>query len=168
MDPVSIRFRQDLARNLFLSRHYDESERELHQALAIDSTNGRVRMILGTVLLADGKTEAAESELERSQKLLPGATRVAAYRAAAYERAGRAGDARALVDSLVKLSDRTFVPAQDLAIAWAGLRDTDQTLTWLERAYDDRTIRPYIRDPIFDFVRDTPRYRALLKRMRLS
>ncbi|HJQ23842.1 MAG TPA: protein kinase, partial [Blastocatellia bacterium] len=168
MNPTSIRFRQDLGRGLFLSRRYGESEELLRGAVGIDSTNGRLRMVLGTVLLGDGKTEAAMSELERAQKLLPGATRVAAYRAGAYERAGRSGDARALVDSLVKLSDRTFVPAQDLAITWAGLRDTDQTLTWLERAYDDRTIRPYIRDPIFDFVRDTPRYRALLRKMGLT
>ena len=167
MTPTSIRFRQDLGRELLLARRYAESEQVLRGTVAIDSTNGRVRMILGTVLLADGKTLNAMSELERAQKLLPAATRVAAYRAAAYGRAGRSGDARALVDSLVTLSDRIFVPAQDLAIAWAGLRDTAQTLTWLERAYDDRTIRPYIRDPIFDFVRDAPRYRALLKKLGL-
>jgi tetratricopeptide (TPR) repeat protein len=167
MNPASIRFRQDLGRGLFLSRRYAESEKVLRGAVGVDSTNGRVRMVLGIELLADGKTADAQSELERAQKLLPAATRVAAYRAAAYARAGRSSEARALVDSVVKLSDRAFVPALDLAIAYAGLKDTDQTLTWLERAYDDRTIRPYIRDPIFDFVRDTPRYRALLSRMRL-
>jgi tetratricopeptide (TPR) repeat protein len=166
MDPVSIRFRQDLARNLFLSRHYDESERELHQALAIDSTNGRVRMILGNVLLAHGKAEAAVAELERAQRQVA-TTRIAGLRAAAYAGAGRSREARALVDSLMKLSDRAFVPALDLAIAWAGVRDKDQTMTWLQGAYDDRTLRPYIREPIFDFLRADPRFGALFKRLGL-
>jgi tetratricopeptide (TPR) repeat protein len=167
MNPASIRFRQDLGRGLFLARRYAESEKVLRAAVGVDSTNGRIRMVLGIELLADGKTTDAMSELELAQRMMPSATRVAAYRAAAYERAGRSNEARTLVDSVVNLSDRTFVPALDLGIAYAGIRDADQTLTWLERAYDDRTIRPYIRDPIFDFVRDTPRYRALLSRMRL-
>jgi tetratricopeptide (TPR) repeat protein len=166
MDPVSLRFRQDLARNLFLSRHYDESERELHQALAIDSTNGRVMMILGNVLLAHGKPAAAVAELERAQRLAA-TTRIAGFRAAAYAGAGRSREAQALVDSLTKLSDRAFVPALDLAIAWAGLRDKDQTLIWLQRAYDDRTLRPYIREPIFDFLMSEPRFSALFKRLGL-
>jgi hypothetical protein len=47
------------------------------------------------------------------------------------------------------------------------LRDKDQTLTWLERAYDDRTLRPYIRDQVFTFVRNEPRFRALIAKMKL-
>jgi len=167
MDPVSARYRGNLAREFLLARHYDESEREVRQTLAIDSTNGRGMTILGEVLLSQGKAEAAVAALERAQRLLP-ATRVAAFRVAAYARTGRSGEARALVDSLTTLSDRAFVPALDLAIASAGLRDRNQTLTWLERAYDDRTIRPYIRHPIFDFVSGEPRYRAIFKRLGLA
>jgi serine/threonine-protein kinase len=167
MNPVSNRFRQDLARDLLLSGHYDESEREARQALATDSTNGRVMMILGDVLLADGKPEAAVAELERAQRLVP-ATRVSAFRVAAYAAARRPRDAQALVDSLMQLSDHTFVPALDLAIAWAGLRDKNQALTWLERAYDDRTLRPFIREPVFDFLKGEPRYRALFRRLGLE
>jgi len=166
MSPLSNRFRQDLARDLFLSRHYEDAERELHQALTADSTNGRAMMILGDLLLAEGKPEAAATELERAQRLVP-ATRVAAFRVAAYAGAGRSREARALVDSLMQLSDHAFVPALDLAIAWAGLRDKDQALTWLGRAYDDRTLRPFIREPVFDFLNGEPGYRALFRRLGL-
>jgi len=123
-------------------------------------------MLLGDILLASGKSTAAVSELEQAQKNLP-ATRVEAFRAAAYERAGRHSDALALADSLTKLSERTFMPAQDLAIAWAGLHDANKALTWLERAYDDRTLRPFVRDPVFDFLIGEPRYRGLFTRLRL-
>ena len=166
MNPASFRFGQDIGRTLLLGRHYAEAEREIQQVLALDSTNGRGRMLLGDILLASGKSAAAVTELERAQKTLP-ATRVAAFRAAAYERAGRHGDALALADSLTRLSEHTFMPAQDLAIAWAGLRDANKALTWLERAYDDRTLRPFMRDPVFDFLIGEPRYRALFTKMRL-
>ena len=59
------------------------------------------------------------------------------------------------------------MPALDLAIAWAGLRDKDQALTWLGRAYDDRTLRPFIREPVFDFLNGEPGYRAFFKRLGL-
>ena len=166
MDPASFHFGQDIARTLLLARHYADAEREIKQVLALDSTNGRGRTLLGDILLASGQSAAAVNELEKAQKVLP-ATRVAAFRAAAYERAGRHGDALALADSLTRLSERTFMPAQDLAIAWAGLHDANKALTWLERAYDDRTLRPYIRDPVFDFLIGEPRYRALFVKLHL-
>ena len=166
MNPASFRFGQDIARTLLLARRFPEAEQEIHQVLALDSTNGRGQMLLGDILLASGKSTAAVSELEQAQKNLP-ATRVAAFRAAAYERAGRHSDALALADSLTKLSERTFMPAQDLAIAWAGLHDANKALTWLERAYDDRTLRPFVRDPVFDFLIGEPRYRGLFTRLRL-
>ena len=166
MNPASFRFRQDIGRTLLLARHYADAEREIKQVLALDSTNGRGRTLLGDILLASGQSAAAVNELEKAQKVLP-ATRVAAFRAAAYERAGRHGDALALADSLTRLSERTFMPAQDLAIAWAGLHDANKALTWLERAYDDRTLRPYIRDPVFDFLIGEPRYRALFVKLHL-
>jgi hypothetical protein len=92
---------------------------------------------------------------------------VAAFRVAAYARAGRGDEARALADSLATVSETKFVAAQDLAIAWAGLHDANKALTWLERAYDDRTLRPFVRDPVFDFLVPELRYRALFTRMRL-
>jgi hypothetical protein len=132
----------------------------------MDSSSGRVRMLLGQTLLVEGKENEAVGELEHSLKELP-TTRATAFLAGAYYRVGRDKDARRLVDSLLVMSNRTFVPAMDLAIAYAGMRDKDQTIDWLERAYDDRTLRPYIRDQVFTFIRGEPRYRALVSKMKL-
>jgi hypothetical protein len=48
------------------------------------------------------------------------------------------------------------------------MRNRDQTMSWLERGFDDRTLRPFIRDPLFDFIKTDLRFRALLTRMHLS
>jgi serine/threonine-protein kinase len=166
LDPSAFALRRDINRTLLLGGHAAEAERNTRETLRRDSTNARTRMLLGQTLLVEGKIDEAIRELERSQSDLA-TPRGHAFLAGAYYRAGRTADARRLVDSLVAESDRTFIPAMDIAIAYAGLQDKDKALLWLERAYDDRTLRPFIRDQVFIFIRKEPRYRALLARMRL-
>ena len=166
MNPSELTLRRDINRTLLLAGKTTEAERRIRETLALDSTNARTRMLLGQTLLVEGKNNEALRELEHSQRELP-TTRGAAFLAGAYFRVNREKDARRLVDSMLTVSNRTFVPAMDLAIAYAGLRDKEQTLTWLERAYDDRTLRPFIRDQVFTFVRAEPRFRALIAKMKL-
>jgi predicted Zn-dependent protease len=166
MDPSALTLRRDINRTLLLAGKTPEAEQRTRETLALDSTNARTRMLLGQTLLVEGKNNEAVQELEHSQRELP-TTRGAAFLAGAYFRVNREKDARRLVDSMLTASNRTFVPAMDLAIAYAGLRDKEQTLTWLERAYDDRTLRPFIRDQVFTFVRTEPRFRALIAKMKL-
>ena len=153
---------------MILARRFPEAEKELRIAIAMGATNSRLRQLLGDALMADGKFAEAVRELEAAQKISPFTTRITAFRIAAYARAGETKHAQALVDSLVALSDRQFVSGLDFAISYAGLKNTEQTIIWLERAYNDRTLRPYIRDPVFDFIRNDPRYRALLTKMNLG
>ena len=168
MTPTSERIRQDFGRILILARRFKESEAALREGVARDSANGRMRMLLGECLMAAGRSGEAVAELEHAHRILPDASRVTAFLIAAYSRAGRPDAAHSLLDSLSATSQRSFVAAMDFAIAFAGLRDTTETITWLERAYDDRTLRPFMRDPVFDFLAGEPRYKALFAKMRLT
>jgi tetratricopeptide (TPR) repeat protein len=168
MNPSDLRFRQELGRTLILGRRFPEAEKELRVAIATGTNNSRVRQLLGDALMAQGQFADAVREQEAAQNISPGTTRITAFRIAAYARAGETKHAEALVDSLVALSDKQFVSALDVAIAYAGLKNAEQTMIWLERAYNDRTLRPYIRDPVFDFIRRDARYLALLRKMNLS
>ncbi|MFN2602566.1 MAG: protein kinase [Gemmatimonadaceae bacterium] len=168
MDPNDFRFRQDVGRTLILARRFPEAEKELGISIAMGATNSRLRQLLGDALMADGKFAEAVRELEAAQKISPGTSRITAFRIAAYARAGETKRAQALMDSLVALSDKQFVSGLDLAISYAGLKNTEQTMIWLERSYNDRTLRPFMRDPVFDFIKNDPRYRALLMKMNLG
>ena len=59
-----------------------------------------------------------------------------------------------------------FIPAADLVLAFAALRDADATLRWLEAAYDDRSVLmdAMQREPLLDFLHADPRFIALLHR----
>jgi serine/threonine protein kinase/Flp pilus assembly protein TadD len=168
LNPSATRFRQDIARTLLQRHRFAEAERELIADVAAEPANGRLRMLLAEAYIGLGKWPDAVAAIEHAQRLLPTATRVTAFRVAAYHGAGRTRDAQRLVDSLVALSDRSFVPSMDIAIAYAGAGNRDQALAWLDNSYNDRTLRPYFRDPIFDFVKSDPRYQTLLSKLHLE
>ena len=57
---------------------------------------------------------------------------------------------------------RGWEPSRNIATGYAELRDADSTLVWLDSMYVERSMSlhtvPF--DPVFDFLRDDPRYRA--------
>lgn len=67
-------------------------------------------------------------------------------------------------------AERTYVPPYNFALVYQGLRDTDNALRWLERAYEDRDVRMVFLgvEPAWDSLREHPRFIGLLKRMNLT
>ena len=68
--------------------------------------------------------------------------------------------------------DENFVPAHLVlgqAVIYAGLADTNRTLAWLEKGYQERsTWMVWLKvDPRFDSMRSDPRFQSLLRRLGL-
>jgi hypothetical protein len=63
-----------------------------------------------------------------------------------------------------------LVPAGAFVLAYSGLADREQTLIWLEQAYKEQSlIMLFLRvHPVFDPVRDDPRFKDLLRRVGLD
>ena len=65
-----------------------------------------------------------------------------------------------------KRSNERYVSANEIALVHAGLGEKDLALEWLEKAYEDLSIDPYVKvDPIYDSLRQDHRFVALLKKM---
>jgi hypothetical protein len=62
------------------------------------------------------------------------------------------------------------VPAHDIAAIYAALGDADRAFEFLERAIDDRSqVLGWVRfNPVFDALRDDPRYAAFVRRLGLG
>jgi len=87
--------------------------------------------------------------------------------------AGQGNSAKAQY-ALQKLqqSNRTWRldPMPLLDIAYAGTANKEEWLTWLERACDQRSnvLTDIKVDPMYDPLRDEPRFHQLLRRVRLE
>jgi serine/threonine-protein kinase len=83
-----------------------------------------------------------------------------------YGMAGKQADARATLKQLEALSRKRYVSALYFAVVYAGLKDNDKAMEYLNAAFDSRhpglvLIRI---EPMFDGLRRDERFKALVKR----
>src|ERR1041384_6625726 len=84
----------------------------------------------------------------------------------AYGMAGKQAEARAIIDQLDTLSKRRYVSPLYFAIVYAGLKENDKAIEYLNKAYEARhpglvLIRI---EPMFDGLRSDERFKQLIKR----
>ncbi len=74
-----------------------------------------------------------------------------------------------MLEDLAELSEREYVSPYSYARIYLGLGQIEEAFEWLEKAYQERHgILVYLKvEPIFDNVREDPRYTKLLRRMAL-
>ena len=78
--------------------------------------------------------------------------------------------ARAELESLVRKRDEKYVSAINIASGYAVLGEKDEAFKWLETAREDRDSNlTWINvDREFDFLRDDPRFRAIVRSVNLA
>jgi serine/threonine-protein kinase len=150
------------------ARRYGEAEKDFRTVLASDSLLPQAHGGLGLVLEQQGRRDQAIAELKRACELIP----YPAYACAlghAYGIAGRAREAQALLDSLLR-SPKLAVGGVDVAAVYVGLGERERALDWIERGVQDRLgMATFLRvDPRFDALHGEPRFKAALHRIGLD
>jgi hypothetical protein len=77
--------------------------------------------------------------------------------------------AEQVLRTLTELSTRKYVPPCNIAMIYAGLRDTESALFWLEKGLETRDVRLVflLADPRWDTLRQEPRFQTLSRRLHL-
>jgi hypothetical protein len=85
----------------------------------------------------------------------------------AYAVTGNRAEALKFLAALKERSKTGFVSPYDVAMVYGGLGDKEQALTWLEKAYEERSWwMSWIQvDPSLDALRSEPRFQAIVKKM---
>jgi hypothetical protein len=86
-----------------------------------------------------------------------------------YAVSGKRGEAEKTLVAMKERSTQHYVAPFDFAVIYVGLGATKAAFEWLEKAYEDHSYwMIWMKvDPRFDSLRGDPRYRDLLRRMRL-
>ncbi|MFL5519307.1 MAG: tetratricopeptide repeat protein, partial [Gemmatimonadales bacterium] len=165
LDPLSPLFGRLVAKQLFFARRYDESRRAYAQMLEDDPGWKRGYIDVAALERAMGRPRNAVEWLRRARAAAGDSMATALPAVATDAEAWRllAADARRTIAALARAAQAgNRVPPSSFATAYAALGDTLATLRWLDSmVLRQDSYRHQIRlDPLFDFVRDHPRYRA--------
>jgi uncharacterized protein HemY len=111
-----------------------------------------------------GRNREALAALERARKLSGDRADILASLGVLYGRARESSRARQMLAALERAPDGS---PYGLAMVHASLGETERALTWLDRAYQQRTALLMGVDPFLDPVRQEPRFVALVHRVGL-
>jgi tetratricopeptide (TPR) repeat protein len=161
---------RDLGWILFNARSYDEAIREYRSVLAIEPDNANTLWRLGFALSLKHQSQEAIALLERAVSISDRTPGNLGVLAAVYGQAGRREDALRVLAELKKRQRMGFVPAGAFVLTYSGLADREQTLISLEQAYKEQSlILLFLKvHPIFDSLRDDPRFKDLVDRVGLD
>lgn len=136
----------------------------------MDPNFGLARLILGWAYRQQAMFEEAIAEFQKALTFFKGSGDALAALGHTFARSGRTSEARRVLEGLKKPSPGTYVSPGHTALVYLGLDQKDEALKWLQKAYQDRYAwLVFLKvDPIFDSLRSDPKFRDLVRRVRLE
>jgi TolB-like protein/DNA-binding winged helix-turn-helix (wHTH) protein/tetratricopeptide (TPR) repeat protein len=164
LDPLSLIINADLAELLVIAHSYDESVEQSRKTIELDPNFALAHNQLAEAYIQKHMYEKAIQELQKAVHLSGDSPIIVANLARAYALSGKRTQTVQLLDSLKKRSDLGNSSAPEIATIYASLGDTDQAMSWLEKAYNDRFNPGVLLRPGFDPLRSDSRFRDLVHR----
>jgi tetratricopeptide (TPR) repeat protein len=168
IDPLSPAAHNEMAFPLSQLGRDDEAMELVREGLEIDPGFHQTPFMLSMFEERRGNFDEALAhlaDLDRFRQDLPPATLGSLGRL--YALAGQEDEARALLSQLMERREREFVPAIAIVYINLGLGEHDETLKWLEAAYEERDVSLiWLKEMWFyDSLRPDPRFQSILERM---
>jgi tetratricopeptide (TPR) repeat protein len=152
-----------------MNGQYDQAIEACRKALELDPNCFWAYKDIGLSFERKGMYAEAIAALEKADALSGGDSATLGSLGYVHAVSGRKGDARKLLEQLVKRAKRTYVFPIHIAWVYAGLGDKDHVFEYLGKAYSDRCIwlNGIKVDPLLISAHKDPRFTALLKKMGL-
>ena len=167
LDPLSLIINTNLGLNFYFARRYDLGIEQLNRALELEPNFFRAHLHLGMCYERKLMYREAIAELEKARSISENSWTLAGL-GHCHASFGARAEAERFLDGLLELSRRQFVSCATIAVVYAGFGDrVDQTMEWLEKAYEERSgLLIWLKVwPIFDQLRSDLRFVRLLRRI---
>ena len=166
MDPMSGDIYYNYALDLYNARRYDEALKTTKKGMEVDPEHPLWVWLLPRIYIAQSKFDDAILEVRKGVK--PNSSRHVGVLGFAYARSGRRREAEMVLDEYLH-SDRKQSNSV-LAFIYTGLNDKQRALDMLEKAFQEKdNFMTHLKvEPLFDELRSEPRFKELLRKMRLE
>jgi serine/threonine protein kinase/Tfp pilus assembly protein PilF len=166
LDPLNFFFQGFFGWYLVYLSRYDDAIEQLRRALGMEPNFPAAHMGLWGAFFKKGMPDEAVAEARTFFSLLDD-HEVAEALATGYAEGGYTGAMRCAAEKLSARAAFSHVPAVRIARLYAHAADREQTLAWLQRAYDAREL-PMVHLNVawdWEFLRSDPCFQDLLRRM---
>ncbi len=152
------------------ARRYEEVVALLARTLEIDPHFWVAHIVSAKIHQFLGRYDEALAAAQKASQFSAGNTEATALIGYTYARMGRRGEAEKVLGELHSLSSRKFVPPYNLATVYLGLGDSEKTLDWLEKAYQERDVHMVFLnvEPKWDVLRSSPRFQTIIRQISLG
>jgi len=167
LDPLSPTINAAAGWVFYLARDYDRAIEQCEKTCEIDPNHHVAYAVRGLALMEKERFDDAAFDFQKALALEPSDFASLGYLGICYGRAGKTTDGMKLLQDLDDLSQRKYVPPFYRAVLLLGLGRRDQSLEWLERAFQARI--PWMIFlkvwPIFDAIRTDPKFLAFSQKL---
>ena len=169
LDPLSPVIGTDLGVNLTRARRFDEAITQFNRTLTLDPNFYYAHYALATAYHAKGQYAEAIVGYRKALALNDDPW-VKAQLARSLAKSGQRGEAIKILGELQSESARRYVSSASLALVFGALGEKDKAFVWLEKEFAERTPRPpaFSVNPLWDDLRDDPRFADLVQRVALA
>jgi len=165
LDPLSLTINNNIAWIYYTAHRYEEAIEQYQNTLDLNPNFLMANRELGLAYAKQSMFPEAIAQLEKAVSLSDDLFTLT-FLGQGYALAGRRDETMKILEAL---REESYVGLFEIAEIYACLGEKDQAFRWLERAYQERDIGPYVRaDPLLDPLRDDPRFHDLLRRMNLE
>ena len=172
LDPLAPIIPIALGHALLMARQYVQSINVLKKGISLYPDLGLSHAELGKAYLLSGNKELAVKELETANRLDPDLVIRKGELGYVYGKVGRKDDALKILHALEERTSRENISAAAVSQIYLGLGDLPNALSALETAVQVHDIalvtslNPLV-DPVYDPIRQDPRFQKLLRQMNL-
>lgn len=155
---------------LLHARQIDEALDRLRKTFELEPNFWLAHLFAASTYMEKEMFAEAACEANKAMQFSGGSSHAAAFGAYALAKLGKQTEARTALEELLKLSTVRYVPPYHIALIYNGLDEPEETLSWLERGFQERdTKMVFLKvEPKWSNLHSEPRFVDLMKRMKLQ
>jgi TolB-like protein/Tfp pilus assembly protein PilF/tRNA A-37 threonylcarbamoyl transferase component Bud32 len=167
IDPRSLIINANVGWCYYLAGDNDRAMEEEKNTLRLEPGFVVAHGYLGQAYLEKKLYDQAIEEFRKTVSLSPGDPARKAELGSVYASAGRKEQAQEILQEFLQAPREKYISPYDWAMLYAGMRKKQETLVWLEKAFEERNARMVnlAVHPHFAFLRGDPAFENLLARM---